>query len=165
MASVNETRKMDESDVVTIVARMMERAKSDIMSEVDSRLARQPAPVVEAKPKMMPETPAGMHPGRFEHIPLTDTLEDVYCPTCGTIERTPIKVKEVVKETPVEKIPAGYVKVASARDAFDIVRAGHADGKKWYECDNCKAGVIDFLKGEGDGLKAIGFDIKEVKKK
>lgn len=147
-----------------------------LISQIDDRMKKQKSEILDTVSKMIaPTMPTheghtttnipSLHYGEFKHMQLGDTMEQTYCPECGRAENTSIRVKEVPKIEIQEKIPTGYQKVASAKDAFDIVRKGHADGKAWYECDNCKAGVLDFLDTEGEALKTLGWEVKPVKKK
>jgi len=101
-------------------------------------------------------------PGKFVVQPITDNLEEVYCPTCGTFERRPKAVvqKEVVKEV----IPKGYVPAPQGlEDIIPYLEMKHTDGKSIFECPTCSKAFDTWLDKHVDDIKKQGYEVRKVR--
>jgi uncharacterized C2H2 Zn-finger protein len=102
-------------------------------------------------------------PGKFMVQDLTEDVEEVYCPTCGTFERRhkPVKEKEIVKEI----IPKGYVPAPQGlEDIIPYLEMKHTDGKSIFECPTCSKAFDNWLDKHADDIKKQGYDLRKVRK-
>lgn len=104
--------------------------------------------------------PQPVRRGHFQVSDLTDTKEEVYCPTCGTTEvrNKPVVEKTVNKEVVKVEPPENWMPTPSRYDDIHklIFDMEHPDGKHLLDCPNCS------VKFEDD-LKKLGF-VKEQEK-
>lgn len=100
----------------------------------------------------------GMRLGKFQIQEITPDKEQVYCPTCGTMEYRdkPVMTKEVVKK--VVEAPDNYIPIPTKFEDFkSLIDMPHPQGKSIWDCPNCSPKFQEMLAEHG-------FVPKQVKK-
>lgn len=93
-----------------------------------------------------------MHLGAFTHSLITDDREEIYCPTCGTVERR--KIPTIEKEKVVEKVdhqpPANWMPIPTKyEDIEKVLGLEHPDNKTIWDCPHCAPKFTKWLNDNG----------------